>query len=765
MTRSLRWVPRAARWCWPCCWLVLAPGVALAQAALPMLTEVDQVAAGSGHTCALSRSGAVLCWGRNDEGQLGDGSTSNRSLPAQVVGLTEGVIAIAAGESHSCAAKDDGSVVCWGSNLLGQLGNGTQSLAPTTTPVAVSGLTGARALALGGSHSCALRTDDALWCWGDSSFGQINLAGGQRPTPLLVSSGVSAVAAGDSHTCLLKSSGPVQCVGYALFGQLGRGDNPPFIGDPTLADVIGLQSGVSAIGLGSQHSCATLQVGGLRCWGNNEQRQIGNDSSSLRFGLPQAVTGIASVQLQVVGGADFSCALDGSGAVACWGSNVIGQAGTGAETQFYPVPTAVQGLPAAVRQLSAGDRHVCAVTVDDALLCWGDNTFGQTGGGDVDPLVRASPVEVAGLSDAVQIAAGAVHTCATSAGGAVRCWGSNASGQLGDGSTTRRLGPVDVFGLGSGMRSVSAGESHSCAIALNGELRCWGNNRSFQLATGSSAQFETRPVSLSGLFASGGATAGFTAPLLSLSAGNRHSCALTSQGRVGCWGAVPLGRSDRPVFLVELLSNIAAVGAGNDHNCALTTAGVVRCWGDDSVGQIVNGGTDSPFSAVDVHGIGEPARLLAVRRDHSCAATDSHRVVCWGSDQFGEGGSIGPITVAGLSGPLSALTAGLRHNCALSAAGGVRCWGDNAFGQLGNGGAAAPARTAVPVEGLASGVTAISAGEFHTCALLATGRVRCWGSSGGAQLGEGRLPGGVALPRSVRIDPAFFRSGFEAGEG
>lgn len=765
MPRSLRGSRCAALRCALGGWLALAAGSALAQSTLPPLTDVEQVAAGFWHTCALNRSGGVLCWGRNDSGQLGDGSTTDRPLPVRVTGLDQGVIAIAAGESHTCAAKDDGSVLCWGSNALAQLGNGTQGFTPVTAPVVVSGLGNVRALALGTSHSCALRTDDALWCWGSSGFGQISLSGGQRTTPLLIATGVSAASAGDAHTCLLLPSGAVRCMGYTLFGQLGRGDDPPFIGDPTLADVIGLASGASGIGLGGNHSCATLLAGGVRCWGNNEQRQIGNGSSALRFGLPQTVSGIDAVQQQVVAGSDFSCALDAGGGVACWGSNVFGQAGTGAETQSYPVPTSVQGLPAAVRQLSAGEGHVCAVTVDDALLCWGDNTYGQTGDGSVDPLVRASPVEVAGLNDAVQISAGAVHTCATTAGGAVRCWGSNTSGQLGDGSTTRRLGPVDVFGLGSGMRLVAAGEAHSCALAVSGELSCWGDNRSFQLATGSSALRETRPVSMAGLFASSGTTGGFSAPLLALSAGNRHSCALTSQNRVGCWGAVPLGRADRPVVLADLFSNIVAVGAGNDHNCALTNAGVVRCWGSDNVGQLVNGFTNSPFASVAVQGIDEPARLLAVRDDHSCAATTSHRVVCWGNNALGTGGVTGPVTIGGLSGPLSELAAGLLHNCALSAAGGVRCWGNNEFGQLGNGGGAAPIGTAVPVDGLSSGVTAISAGEFHTCALLATGRVRCWGFSGGGQLGEGRLPGGTALPRSVRIDPAFFRSGFEAGEG
>ena len=762
MTRAQRRTRHAAGALWLLAWLILVPAAGMAQQTLPMLGDVQQIAAGAWHTCALKQSGAVFCWGRNDRGQLGDGSTADRLLPVQVVGLDAGVIAIAAGESHSCAAMDDGSVRCWGANQLGQLGNGETSFAAVSTPVPVAGLGSVRTLSLGDAFSCALRTDDSLWCWGDSSFGQIARADGQYPTASQIASGVSAVSTGDAHTCLLLTSGPLRCVGYALFGQLGRGLEDPPLGSASIQDVVGLQSGVSGIGLGRNHSCATLQSGGLLCWGNNEQGQIGSGSSALRFNLPQPVGGLSGIQQQVVGGFDFSCALDADGGVACWGANGVGQVGSGLETQIHPLPTAVQSLPGPVQALSAGYQHVCALSIENRVLCWGDNRFGQIGDGSVGLLQQASPVEVAGLSDAQSIAAGSAHTCATTAAGAVRCWGANAEGQLGDGSTTRRLAPVAVSGLGSGQRSVAGGESHSCALADDGALNCWGSNRFAQLATGSSALRETQPVSLAGLYAP---TSGFSAPVQAITAGAVHSCGLTSQQRVGCWGFTPLGGSDGPIFLLGLLDDIVAVSAGENHNCALTAHGVVRCWGEDDAGQIVNNGVDSPSATVDIQGIGEPAARIVAGGDHSCAVTASQRVVCWGSDQYGEGGGAGPITVDGLSGNIQALAAGRRHNCALSDTGGVRCWGDNAFGQLGNGGATAPWRTAVPVDGLVSGAMAISAGDFHTCALLTTGRIRCWGFAGGGQLGDGQLPGGAALPRAVRIDPAMFRSGFEAGEG
>ena len=342
------------------------------------------------------------------------------------------------------------------------------------------------------------------------------------------------------------------------------------------------------------------------------------------------------------------------------------------------------------------------------------------------------------LRGVAAIAAGNVHTCAVTKAGGVVCWGFNALGELGDGTTTERQRPVAVSGLASGIAAISAGD-HTCALTSAGGLDCWGDNNGGSLGDGTRTARST-PVAVSGL--PGGVVA--------VATGWFHTCALTSAGGVDCWGGNlrgALGNGTRtgsltPVAVSGLSSGVAAISAAGLHTCALMTAGTVECWGENYSGQLGDGTTTDRSTPVVVSGLSGPVAAIAAGVDHTCALTSAGGVECWGDNEWGELGDGTTTnrstagTVSGLSGGVVAVTSHYSHTCALTSAGRVECWGDNEFGELGDG-TTTQRHTPVVVSGLLTGVIAVSAGDNHTCVLTSAGGVECWGDNEYGQLGDG----------------------------
>ncbi|MBI3148361.1 MAG: right-handed parallel beta-helix repeat-containing protein [Betaproteobacteria bacterium] len=606
---------------------VALPGMSQAQSA--PLADIQALAAGHHHTCALTTGGGVKCWGNNSSGQLGDNSTTQRLTPVDVAGLSSGVSAIAAGSFHACALTSGGGVKCWGSNGYGQLGDNTTT--QRLAPVDVSGLTsGVSAISAGGSHTCALTSGGGVKCWGQNAYGQLgdNSTTGQL-APVDVSglaSGVSAVAAGDPHTCALTSGGGVKCWGGNAAGQLGDNSTTQRL---TPVDVLGLASGVGAIVAGYSHTCALTTGGGVQCWGDNTHGQMG-DNGTLRRLIPSGVYGLTSAVAMLAAGGKHSCALAG-GAAKCWGRNIFGQLGDNSTTDRL-TPVDVSGLTTGVNVIAAGSHHTCAVTSGGEVKCWGRNAYGQLG--DNSTTQRLMPVDVIGLASGVaSIGAGAEHTCALISGGGVKCWGYNASGQLGDNSSTGRLVPVYVWGLTSGITAIAAGGEHSCALTSAGGVKCWGDNYYGQLGDNSTVAHLT-PVDVSGL----------TSGVAGIAAGSSHTCALTAGGGVKCWGANSYGQlgdnslnqRKTPVDVSGLATGVAAIAAGENHTCALTTSGGLKCWGYNNGGQLGDNSTTQRLAPVDVSGLTSGVGAVAAGGDHTCALTTSGGVKCWGSNGYGQ---------------------------------------------------------------------------------------------------------------------------------
>ncbi len=354
------------------------------------------ITTGFNHTCALMSGGGVKCWGLNYTGQLGDGSRTNSTTPVRVVGLGSAVTAITAGQVHSCALMSVGGVRCWGYNAFGQLGDGSR--ADSTTPVRVVGLGSAvTAIAAGGNYTCALMTAGGVKCWGLNSAGQL----------------------GARHTYL--SAKPVR--------------------------VVGLDGRAIAITAGNVQTCALMSDGGVKCWGANNSGQLG-DGTHTFSSTPVDVVGLGGAATAITSRNFYTCALMSHGPVRCWGDNRYGQLGDGTYDSSS-TPTRVVRLRAGATAISAGLGHTCALMAGGGVKCWGLNWNGELGTGTTVPRDVPTPVDVVGLNGAVTaIESSWTHTCALLAGGGVQCWGYNHFGQLGDGTTGRRVPtPVEVVGF------------------------------------------------------------------------------------------------------------------------------------------------------------------------------------------------------------------------------------------------------------------------------------------------------------------------------
>ncbi len=371
----------------------------------------------------------------------------------------------------------------------------------TSAPTPPADLSGVIAVTAGLVHTCALLGDGTVWCWGDNS-----------PTPVAVGglSGVAAVTAGDYHTCALLGDGTVWCWGSNINGQLGNGAPLSAGSDsPTPVPVsgtfgVGVLSGVTAVAAGGQHTCARLGDRTVRCWGNNDYGQLGNNTTTTSS-TPVPVSGLTTATA-IAAGSNHTCAVLGNGTAQCWGDNHRGQGGHWLAV-YTRVPVTVNGpsgvgVLSGVTAVTAGGVHTCALLGGGTLQCWGGNDYGQLGNGDSGfgvyspfPVPVSGPSGVGVLSGVTAVTAGGVHTCALLGGGTLQCWGGNDSGQLGNGVTSyTQPTPVAVGGLpGVTVTVVEGGYNYTCAVLGDGTVRCWGNNASGQLGNGTTANW-TLPI-------------------------------------------------------------------------------------------------------------------------------------------------------------------------------------------------------------------------------------------------------------------------------
>ncbi|MEZ4461521.1 MAG: EGF domain-containing protein [bacterium] len=599
----------------------------------------SKVTAGLTHTCALNTDGEIYCWGSGFSGQLGDGSTqSQTATPTRESTNATNWAAVKAGTDHTCALDTAGTLSCWGANFNGQLGDGNAGV-DSAVPVAVPGGPWDK-IALGGGHTCAT-SDGALYCWGSDIAGQIGIGVGSEtpvsaPTQVGTDTDWLTPVAGADMTCAIKTSGAFWCWGANFEGQLGLGDtNPRNV--PTRVGIDGdwIAAELSAIGA---HGCGVKGANNVVCWGANFFGQLGVPSSRLspsgeidagqmwssvsafggddvgfnvgvssyacgiksgapwcwgqaayNFGLTDATSQVQgtlgdSDWTVVSSGPTHSCGLQ-NGAPRCWGDNTDGGLGDSSATAS-PSPVVPTGTDTDTdwTAVSTGSGFSCGIK-SGSLWCWGRGNEGQLGTGE--PISYNFPTESGTFTGTMwtAVSAGHTHACGIHDAG-LYCWGDNAFGQLGDGSTFPSISiPPMPTVLSTSFTSVAAGREHTCAIDDGGNLWCTGDNTYGELGDGTmnpSTSFIT--------------VAAAQGPWSKVSVGRDHTCGI-SIGVVYCWGANPFGQlgdgttldSVTPVAVSTPFNDWVEVSAGDVFTCGRRAGGEVLCWGDNGQGQMGDG--------------------------------------------------------------------------------------------------------------------------------------------------------------------------------
>lgn len=462
---------------------------------------VADLSLGAGFGCAMLGDQTVWCWGRNDVGQLGYGTTDvcpellmggmSRSIachssPFQLAGVSDARV-LTLSNNHGCVLRSDGTLGCWGGNEVGQLGTGTQFSSMDIARAQLPSGRAANVVALGTHHACAMAVD-GLYCWGSNQFGQLGAAASDRcmldgtsiecartPIKVMAPTLIVGLAAGEGHTCALLENGQVFCWGSNQYGQLGKGVATEMsIHEPTQVRMgSGVLDDVMAITAGRQHTCALRRDGGVLCWGRNDRGQLGSAPMMVEGCAGQC--GVRAMGVTDLTGdlsshtdagtepddADAAVMADGMGAmdVPTPPPPMDGGAGTDAPAAMDARMDAVSprdtGVPNALRalEITAGDYFTCARVNDGTIRCWGSNTNGELGDGRTGNGSARPVVVVAGpgadssnpLQRARIVRAGANNACAALSDGTVRCWGGNQTGALGTGSLAPAFGPVQVL--------------------------------------------------------------------------------------------------------------------------------------------------------------------------------------------------------------------------------------------------------------------------------------------------------------------------------
>lgn len=717
-------------------------------------SSYTQLSVGHIHNCAVRADGQATCWGSNrkSDGQvlymmLGTDWETDQSRP--IVVPTGEWAEVRAGFLTSCGRKTDGSVWCWGAKL-GATGGVTylpQRLGDPGDP----GTSTYQRLAEGeGFHTCAIRADDSLWCWGKNNLGQLgvnNQPDSQSPVAVSVGAAlkVATVAVGYWHTCAIATEGSLWCWGQGLYGQLGTGLQT----QQDIPTQVGTDENWASIALGQSHSCARKTGGQLWCWGRNDKGQLGDGTTVQRL-IPVAIDAANTYQA-VVAGSKNTCGLrEPDGTLWCWGSGEGGQLGPDGNGSATPVQI---GAEAGWTGIGVGHGHGCGMRGDE-IQCWGSSLYSATGVGVSGK--RASPRALT-HGPVSAISTGKKHACSVGQDGSLWCWGDNRDGQLGDGNSVSQREAVEVSGgdkdwiavaTGDDFSNISYVEYHTCGIrsaGTAGTLWCWGANSYNQLG------YDTAKVNNKFSDQLTPQQVGTDATWTSVTAGSIYTCGLKADQSLWCWGRGDLGQLGLGANTwgktpTKVGSGIyIQVSARASSTLAIDSSGKLWAWGKNTEGQLGQGGTSAKVTVPTQIGNDTDWAHVSSGGLHSCAVKTGEELYCWGSETYGKlgftaagGKQLVPAQVQG-SGWITVTAGRVESSCGLkkdaNSGHTLWCWGGNAWGQLGVGDYE-PSVAPVQV-GVATNWAGVHVGQRYVCGYRESGEPSCWGSTAHGRTGLG----------------------------
>lgn len=579
---------------------------------------------------------------------------------------------VSAGERHTCGVRRDGTLWCWGEGRLspGQVGTGADWVS----------------VSAGIAHTCAVRRDKSLWCWG-SAESRLGLGEDRsshaEPTRVGELNVWTSVAAGKSHSCALRDDGSLWCWGGAS-GGAGHGDYTDRH-VPTRVEGA-LWTSVTAAW---DTTCGLQQNGALWCWGHSSGGELGQGDE--RGQLTPKQVGDALGWRSVAIGLESTCAVKADKTLSCWGKDSIGTE-TGWGTVF-----------------PSKGRHGCATREDQSLWCWGGGGDGVLGLGDSER--RAEPTRVAGGTRWSSGATGLAHTCAIDADAALWCWGSGEGGRLGLGRSSGDKASPTTIETSRTVKQIAAGEAHGCFVANDGTLWCWGDG---QIGVDAYPRPRAAPAQV-----------GAAADWRSVSTGHQHTCALKQDGSLWCWGgngSSQLGFVASQVGVsvpgrVAPEQRWATVSAGGSHTCAIREDKTVWCWGLGEAGQLGAGSRVAYSEPAPVQaGTASDWVSISLGKNQSCGLRAEGTLWCWGGARRREATGMSPQQV-GTASAWRSVSLGESHGCGLQRDGSLWCWGES--------------RQPTKV---GDDWATVSAGKSRHCGTRTDGSLWCWGT------GPGELP-------------------------